>query len=161
MTDLLPLGISSIICLLPLLLAIRRPRAARFLLAFMLITGGLVNMTMAVAAPSVYAGFGDSMLLPVYVDLLDAAASLSLAAAVFLVGVWQMTFGLLALHRGRWAKTGLVGGVVFFLAIVPLGLVVVPSVLLAATAAFLLRRDPGTSLLDLARDESPGPPAPR
>jgi hypothetical protein len=65
----------------------------------------------------------------------------------------QIVVGLLILSKGRYVKMGLVGGIIFTLAITPLGIEELPNLVLALAQVFLLTKEFDTTFLEILRSK--------
>jgi hypothetical protein len=68
-----------------------------------------------------------------------------------MAAAYEITIALMMLSRGRYAKWGLIGGIVFLLAITPLGVWTLANPLLALALALLVRKEYDRSLPEMLR----------
>jgi hypothetical protein len=57
----------------------------------------------------------------------------------------------MVLNKKKWVKMGLIGGIIFLVAIAPLGIETLPNLVLAGAMGWLLRREFGTTFLESIR----------
>ena len=122
--------------------SLRRPDIARGFAGFGFIAAGIVNLMVAWTNPESYVeAYGPTAVLSVYEDFIEGVFARHTALFVSLIAIGQMVSGLLMWLRGNLAKLGLLGGIIFLLAIVPLGTgSAFPSPLLLAFALLILLR---------------------
>ena len=71
-----------------------------------------------------------------------------------LAAAYEITIALMMLSKGRYAKWGLIGGMVFLIGITPLGVWTLANPILAVAMALLLRREYDRSLPEMLRLKS-------
>lgn len=135
----IPHAISLLIACLYLLMAISRPLLARKFYAGLFSYATLVNASVAFYAPQTYVGNARYALLDVYRNFIEGWFSEHVGLVVGIISFAQLmiTVGLVA---GGWAaRVALVGAIMFFVAIAPLGVAsAFPSSLIWAAGAFVL-----------------------
>jgi len=79
------------------------------------------TITVLVNPQSYVQGFGPEALFPFYQDFIHGPLAANPAAFILPIAAGQLLVGGLMFFKGRWLKLGLAGGIVFLLAITPLG----------------------------------------
>ncbi len=132
----------SVIVLGIVLLCLLRPNAGRIFLGFFYLAMGLgVNLVLGLTNPEGYLEMGKGALIPVYKDFFSQVVSLNPMLFVLLVAAFQIAMGLLILYKRRAVKIGLIGTMVFVVAITPLGTQQFPWLGLPLVQAYLLTRE--------------------
>ena len=134
--------IFTIIGVALIIASLRWPNIARGFAGFGFIAAGIVNLIVAWTNPESYVdAYGPTAILGIYEDLIEGAFARHTTLFVSLIAIGQLISGLLMLLRGNLAKLGLMGGIIFLLAFVPLGTgSAFPSPLLLAFALLILLR---------------------
>ncbi|MEW5934291.1 MAG: hypothetical protein AB1816_11990 [Bacillota bacterium] len=131
---------SNVVSLGLVLLAIRWPRLARALFALIFLGAGVFNLTMAVRDPQVYLVYA-RWAVDLYRRFILGAFSQHTTAIVVAIALGQVTVGVLLAVNRRFLWLGVTGGIIFLLAIAPLGVgSAFPSTLLMAVALYLMWR---------------------
>ncbi|MHB2156254.1 hypothetical protein ACX8XN_17910 [Calditrichota bacterium GD2] len=135
-----PYIISNVFSLALIFICARWFKAGKILWGVLFVAAGAFNLFTAFTSPQIYVeAYGSSAVLPFYRDFIYGVFSRHTTLFVTLIGFGQiMTAGLLLLS-GRTFRFGILGGIVFLLAIAPLGLgSAFPSTLLMAASLALL-----------------------
>ena len=118
---------SAVLSLLVLILCVLRPNAGRiFLRLFFLVMPIGVNVT-------------NDAIIPLYRWFFENVAALAPPLFGLLAAAYEVAIALLMLSKGRYAKWGLIGGIVFLIGITPLGVWTLANPLLALAMAFSTR----------------------
>lgn len=119
---LIPYIISNLLFLLCLVAAIKKPIWSRLFLAMVFLWAAGMNFWTAKATPEVYLEYSGLTFLRFYREFINGYFSQHIKPFVFLVamGEFGIFIGLL-LNKG-WVKLACFGGMVFGLAIAPLGI---------------------------------------
>ena len=128
------LGLTLLVC------TWRWPVPGRCLYARLFVAASVVNATLAVRDPAVYLTYSSGA-TDAYRDIIiDGPFRQHPAAFVRLIALGQFAVGLCLVLGGRWLDVGLVGGVLFLLAIAPLGVTgsAFPATLVMAGGLLLL-----------------------
>ncbi|HMO41275.1 MAG TPA: hypothetical protein PKC76_18050 [Saprospiraceae bacterium] len=137
---LLPYLFSNAIALLILLAAWKSPRWARWSLVFLFLAASIFNAYTASTTPEVYLTYGE-MSIPLYTRFIYGWFADHAQLMVTLIAIGQLTVALLLSLHGRWRSLGMFGGIIFLMAIAPLGLgSAFPCSLLLAAALLILYR---------------------
>ena len=136
-----------------LVVCLLRPGAGRLFLGIFFLAMAIgVNVVLVLVAPEQFVGLGaDAPLTPVFPWFFENVVALAPPLFGLLVVAYEVTIALMMLSRGRYAKWGLIGGIVFLIGITPLGIWTLANPVLAAAMATLLRRDYDRSLPEMLR----------
>ena len=136
---------SNVLALALIALALTRPRIARWIAGCGLIAASIANTLVIVANPQGYiTGYG-ALVWPIYRGIIYGPFAAHPLLYVRLIAAGQFISGFLTLFGRRYRRLGLLGELIFLLAIVPLGVgSAFPSTLLMAIAiAILIRQASG------------------
>ena len=132
---------SNVVALFLLATAYKWPRVAKFLFVLLFLGAGAFNMFTAIADPEAYLFFADLALLDAYRNFIIGFFTRHTIEVVALIALGQLVIAGLLGGSGTVLKAGVIGGVVFFVAIAPLGAgSAFPSTLLLAAALVLMQR---------------------
>jgi hypothetical protein len=133
-----PISVSVTLILLAGILAWLKPNAGRIVLGIFYLAMALaVNVPMALTNPQLYVALGGQSFFPVYRWIFTHLVALNPAVFVLPIAFYQTVMGLLILNKGISVRIGLVGVILFNLAIVPMGVEELPAILLALVEGFL------------------------
>jgi hypothetical protein len=143
----------SIFCLLVLVLCLLRPGAGRiFVGVFFLIMAIGVNVVLVLVAPDSFVGLGtDAPVVPLYRWFFENVVALAPPLFGLLAAAYEVTMALMMLSKGKYAKWGLIGGIVFLIGITPLGVWTLANPIMAAAVALLLRKEYDRSVVEMVR----------
>ncbi len=130
------------VCLAALGLCLWRSSLGRVVLGglFILMAIG-VNLVFALLAPTGFVRLGtDAPLVPLYEWIFRHVVAVAPALFGLLVAAFEIIVGLLMIRGGRRGDWGLIGAIVFLVAIAPLGPWTLPNLIMAAALGVLLRR---------------------
>ena len=149
----IPYVISNAVSVGLLAVAIVRPRLALGLFVFVFLGAGLFNSYTALTEPEVYWDYEGMAVSKVYREFIAGFFSQHTKAIVLLIALGQLCVAAL-LCKQNLRRLGVIGGCIFFLAIIPLGVgSAFPCTLLMAA---------GLVLMEYRRSKAclPGPPTP-
>jgi hypothetical protein len=147
---LIPMLVSSAFVLAVVVLCFAKPNAGRIFLGFFFLAMALgVNGSFTFGNPQAYVDYAGSALIPLYSNLAIRVISISPVAFGILLMAFEITVGLLMLHKGRSVKIGLVGTMLFLAGMAPLSWLQVPWLGLIVAEAYLFQREFEQSFLDL------------
>ena len=129
---------SNVLALFSIPAAIKAPKLAR--LFFLLLFGWAcwINSSMAVNTPWVYQDYADSA-IPLYREFIMGAFEPIITPMVLAIAVCQGLIAISMLLKGKWFKFGCLGGIVFGLAVAPLGTYAAfPATISMAIALYML-----------------------
>jgi hypothetical protein len=137
--------------LLVLLLCLVRPGAGRiFLGIFFLVMAIGVNVVLVLISPDLFVGLGtNDALIPLYRLFFENVVAVAPPPFGLLAAAYEVSIALLMLSKGRYVKWGLIGGIVFLIAITPLGVWTLANPILALALAYLLTREYDRSLPEM------------
>ncbi len=141
----------AVFCLLVLLLCLVRPYAGRiFVGIFFLIMAVGVNVVLVLVAPDQFVALGtEDALIPLYRWFFENVVALAPPLFGLLVAAYEITIALMMLSKGQGVKWGLIGGIVFLIAITPLGTWTLANPILALALAYLLTKEYDRSFLEM------------
>jgi len=136
---LIPYIISNIVFGLTIVGAIKKLMWTRIFLAAFFLWASYFNSTSAIRAPEIYLNYGKLQPLHVYRDFINGFFSRYITPFVFTIAVGQFLIFIGLLLNNTWTKLGRIGGIIFGLAIAPLGVgAAFPSTVSMAIAFYIL-----------------------
>lgn len=118
--------------------AVKRPQAARVLFIVMFLGAFVVNTLFSLRDPSTYLVYG-KWAIGSYQSFINGFFSRHITAFVLPIAAGQLAIAGLLAAGGRWMSLGVLGGIVFLLAIAPLGYgSAFPATLLFAAALYVM-----------------------
>jgi hypothetical protein len=149
---LIPYVVSAAFVLALVTLCFVRPNAGRIFLGFFFIAMGAgVNGVFVLTNPQGYVDYVGRALWPLYGELGVRVISLSPVLFGLLLMVFEIAMGLLLLSRLQYVKIGLVGTMVFIIALAPLSTLQWLWLGLVVGQAYLLTKEFDTAFLDILR----------
>lgn len=138
-------------CLLVLLLCLVRPYAGRiFVGIFFLIMAVGVNVVLVLVAPDQFVALGtDAPVVSLYRWFFESVVALVPPLFGLLAAGYEITIALMMLSKGRYVKWGLTGGIVFLIAITPLGIWTLGNPIMALALAYLLTKEYDRTFLEM------------
>ena len=131
---------SNIIAALSIFASIRFPKFAR--LFFMLLFGWAcwINSSMSIESPWAYEDYADSA-IPLYKQFILGAFEAIITPMVLVIAACQGLIAVSMLLKGQFFRIGCWGGIVFGLAIAPIGAYAAfPATIFMAIALFILQK---------------------
>jgi hypothetical protein len=117
-----PTILSNLVAIFLIFLCFRSPKAGKNAFTILFVAAGIFNIITATISPQIYVeGFGPNATLRAYENFIYGAFKESPALYVIPIGIGQIAVGLLLLIKNVWYKLGVIGGIIFFIAIAPLG----------------------------------------
>jgi hypothetical protein len=140
-----------VFCLLVLLLCLVRPYAGRiFIGIFFLIMAVGVNVVLVLIAPDQFVALGtDAPVVSLYRWFFENIVALVPPLFGLLAAGYEITIALMMLSKGRYVKWGLIGGIVFLIAITPLGVWTLGNPIMALALAYLLTKEYDRTFLEM------------
>ena len=137
----LPVILSNLVAVILALSSYNFPRFMRFIWGLIFIAAGIINLITVYNEPAMYiSGFGPAAVDP-YKEIIYGPFSKQPAVYVTLIAVGQIIVGGLIWSRNFWYYLGLTGGMIFLLAIAPLGVgSAFPSSVIMALGLVLMMR---------------------
>jgi hypothetical protein len=141
----------AVFCLLVLLLCLVRPYAGRiFVGIFFLIMAVGVNVVLVLIAPDQFVALGtDAPVVSLYRWFFENIVALVPPLFGLLAAGYEITIALMMLSKGRYVKWGLIGGIVFLIAITPLGVWTLGNPIMALALAYLLTKEYDRTFLEM------------
>jgi hypothetical protein len=141
----------AVFSLLVLLLCLVRPGAGRiFMGVFFLIMAVGVNVVLVLVAPDQFVALGTTdSLIPLYRWFFENVVALAPPLFGLLAAAYEITIALMMLSRGRYVRWGLIGGILFLIAITPLGVWTLGNPIMALALAYLLTKEYDRSFLEM------------
>jgi len=151
---LIPMIVSSVFVLFVIALCLMKPNAGRiFLGLFFLLMALGVNSSFTFANPQAYLDYAKGALIPSYRDLAMSIVSLSPVLFGLLLMSFEITMGLLLLHKQKSVKIGLIGTIFFLIGIAPLSTVQIPWLGLIIGEVYLLTKEFDTTFLEFLQSK--------
>lgn len=130
---------SNIAALIMLVAAIKYPRVARLMFFLLFAWACWANWSTALSTPQFYLDYARSAFLAAYKSFITGWFSRHIIMAVGFIATCQALIAVSVLLKGTVYKTGITGGIIFLLAILPLGFYAAfPCTLIMAIAMYLL-----------------------
>jgi hypothetical protein len=131
-------------------MSVYRPNVGRIVAGLFFLAMALgVNLTLILVDAGFYVTYGSQALLPIYRWFFRVVVALSPTFFALLLVVYEVAVGALMLNKGRYVRLGLVGGILFLLAITPLSLETLGNIGTAAALALLLRQEYDRTLIEI------------
>jgi hypothetical protein len=136
---LIPYIISNIVFLLSIVAALRKPMWTRIFFAGFFLWAAYFNSTTAIQSPEIYLTYANLNALPAYSKFINGYFSEHITVFVSSIAVGQLLIALGLILNKTWVKLACIGGIIFGLAIAPLGVGSgFPSTVFMAVAFFIL-----------------------
>ena len=153
-----PTIVWAVVCLGALGLCLWRPELGRVVLGvFFIVMAVGVNVVLVLVAPDAFVKLGtDAPLIPIYEWVFEHVVARAPVVFGLLVAAFEIAVGLLMIKGGRRTTWGLIGGIVFLLAITPLSPWTLPNPIMAAALGVILkhrRAASGSGLVEPAQHE--------
>lgn len=135
------------VCLAALALCLWRSNLGRIVIgAFFIVMALGVNVVFVLVDADGFVKLGtNAPLVPFYEWVFEHIVAKAPAAFGLLVAAFEIAVGLLLLMGGRRIRWGIIGGIVFLVAITPLGPWTLPNLIMAAALGVILWRYKGAS----------------
>lgn len=136
---LIPYAVSNLIGLLLLWLNWKRPRAGLIVFGIIFLLAGIFNFYTAASEPEVYQQYASWAVFTIYVEFITGFFREHAGMIVKIIAMGQILIGALLLaKKGRMKLPAVIGGILFFIAIAPLGLgSAFPATLIMALGLFV------------------------
>jgi hypothetical protein len=136
----IPYLASNIIFGLSIIAALKKPMLSRIFFAGFFLWACYINSVTAIKSPKSYLTYANLDTLPIYRDFINGFFSLHITAFVLAIAAGQFFIFLGLILNKTFTKLACIGGMIFGLAIAPLGVgSAFPSTVSMATAFFILR----------------------
>jgi hypothetical protein len=131
---------SNVLALLSILAAVKAPKVARVFFLMLFSWACWINSSMAVNTPWVYQDYADSA-IPIYRQFIIGVFEAIVTPMVLIIAVCQGLIAISMLFKGKIFRTGCWGGIIFGLAVAPLGsYAAFPATLSMAIAFYILQK---------------------
>lgn len=145
-----PILVSSIFVLAVVVLCFAKPNAGRIFLGLFFLAMALgVNGSFTFGNPQAYVDYANGALIPFYRTITVSAISISPFLFGLLLMAFEITMGLLLLHKHKSVKIGLLGTMLFLAGMAPLDWVQLPWLGLIVAEAFLFKFDFDRSFIEM------------
>ena len=130
---------SNVFSILLSVVAALWPQVSRWVFVVMFAGAGIFNAFVAIRQPSVYVeAYGPLAVLELYRSFIYGLFNRYTTAIVLAIAAGQLLVGVLLTRRGAFFQLGVLGGIVFLVAIAPLGVgSAFPATLIMAAALFV------------------------
>jgi hypothetical protein len=135
--------ISNVLAITLLILAALWPKLTRLLFFTLFLWASFTNWNGAIKTPDFYTDYANLTFLNVYKEFIEGWFSQHVVLAVGFIATAQALIAISMLLRGAIYKLGIIGGIIFLIAIIPLGAgSAFPCTLITAIALrFLWKQD--------------------
>lgn len=134
----IPLAITHFVSIILIIICYKKPKIGKVAWGIIFILAGSFNIFMVIKDPQAYLSYRDHA-VELYKFFIDGAFTSFTRAIVSLIGTYQILSGVFLLKEGRLFLMGILGGIIFLLAIAPLGIgSAFPSTLFMAFSLALL-----------------------
>ncbi len=132
--------VSNVFALALIVIAWKLPKVGRAIFGLVFAAAAFFNALTVLTKPQAYVeGFGPQALFPFYENFIYGPFARHPATFVLIIAAGQLAVGILMFARGMALRLGLAGGMLFFLAITPLGVgSALPMPLLGIAALWVL-----------------------
>ena len=133
-----PYAITHAITFILIIICYKWPKIGKGAWGIIFILAGLFNIFTVIKDPQAYLGYRDHA-VEFYKFFIDGVFNSFTIFIVSLIGTGQILVGIFLLKKGKLFVLGILGGIIFFIAIAPLGIgSAFPSTLLMAFSFVLL-----------------------
>ena len=148
-----PIVVGAVYSLFVIVLSLLKPNAGRIFLGFFFVAMGVgVNVAFLLTQPSFVADYGREAWLPLYRTLTETIIAPRPRIFGILLILFEIAMGLLLLSRGAWVKVGLIGTMIFVLALVPIYVTQIVWAVSMAANVYLLTKNFDTGLVKMIAD---------
>ena len=148
--------ISNVAAILLLWSAWKQPRLARLLFFLLFAWAAWTNWSTALRNPQFYLEYADLSVLSVYQQFIRGWFSEHVPETVGFIATCQALIAVAMLLKGWVLKTGIIGALIFLLAIAPLGIgSAFPFSLIASAALYLIYRKASDNYLWISTKNRP------
>jgi len=142
--------ISTVFVFAVVILCVKRPNAGRiFLGIFFLVMAIAVNGIVTFTHSQAYVEYADGAMIPLYRDIALAVVKLNPVVFGIFLMIFEIAMGLLLLYKKRSVKIGLIGTMLFLIAIAPLSFLQMPWLGLIIGEAYILPKEFETSFMEM------------
>ena len=135
-----PYVITNIISILLIIICFKWSKIGKVAWGIIFILAGIFNVFTVIKDPQAYLGYRDHA-VDFYKFFIDGVFNSFTIFIVSLIGAGQILVGIFLLRKGKLFLLGILGGIIFLVAIAPLGIgSAFPSTLLMAISLVLLHK---------------------
>jgi len=120
--SLVPYLLTNALAVALVLLAFKRHRLTRMIFILIFLLAGLFNIYTILTKPEFFNYYADKAFLNIYKTFISGYFSHHIQQIVGFIGLGQIIVAALLSAGGRWLHLGVAGGIIFFIALIPLGL---------------------------------------
>ncbi len=129
---------SNVLAVVLVVPAWRKPVVARVLFLVIFLGASIVKLMFALQQPRIYLEYAAGA-IPLYRQFIEGVFAGNPRAFILPIAAGQFLIAVLMLTKRRWFRLGTIGGMIFFLAIAPLGVgSAFPATVIMAAAMVLL-----------------------
>jgi hypothetical protein len=133
----------QVYALVLVLVAAKWPRVARSIFSILFLGAGVWNLFASLTMPHFYVTTYGPLATPPYAAFINGPFAANPALFVVPIALGQLAIGILATGTGPWVRLAMIGGMVFLLAIAPMGVgAAFPFSVFVIVAAYLVYRRP-------------------
>jgi hypothetical protein len=133
--------ISNVIAIIMVIISWKWKTAGRTLFVILFLWAGQFNLRTAISHPAEYLNYAPLAYTEMYKTFILGFFSEHITAIVIMIAICQLIIGILIGLRGPAVSLGLIGAIIFLVAIAPLGTGAgFPATLIIALAAYILLR---------------------
>lgn len=133
-----PYVVTHIITIILIIVCYKWPKIGKIAWGIIFILAGIFNIFTVVKDPQAYLSYSDHA-VEFYKFFIDGVFNSFTIFIVSLIGAGQILVGIFLLRKGKLFLLGILGGIIFLIAIAPLGIgSAFPSTLLMAFSLILL-----------------------
>jgi hypothetical protein len=148
-----PIVVGAVYSLFVIVLSLLKPNAGRIFLGFFFVAMGVgVNVAFLLTQPSFVADYGREAWLPLYRTLTETIIAPQPKIFGILLILFEVAMGLFLLSRGIWVKVGLIGTMIFVLALVPIHVTQIVWAVSVAANVYLLTKNFDTGFVKMIAD---------
>ena len=138
--SLIPYLVTNTIALVLVFLAFKHHRLTRFAFIIIFLFAGLFNIYTILTKPELFNHYADKAFLDIYRSFISGYFSHHIQLVVAVIGLGQIIVATLLSAGGHWIQFGVIGGIIFFVALIPLGVsAAFPAMLLFILALALMQ----------------------
>ena len=119
----IPYLVSNLIAVLLVIICFKWHKIGKIVFGILFFSAGIFNIYTSINSPEVYVEvYGSSAVLPFYKEIIFGIFSLHTTLFVVLIASGQITVSVLLFTKKIFFKIGIIGGIIFLVAIAPLGI---------------------------------------
>ena len=136
----IPYLLTNALALMLVFLAFKKHRVTRLVFILIFSLAGLFNLYTILINPEFFHYYADKAFLDIYSIFINGYFSQHIQLIVGLISLGQIMVAILLSAGGRFVHLGILGGIVFFVALIPLGMsAAFPAMLLFILALVVMQ----------------------